>query len=462
MDPKSLKPWSVVFGRQEWNALYRHLFPGDHDEHGAVLLCGVAASNRSLLVREVLLANDGTDYVVGFESHRALSAAFVAESAERAARQGLAYLAVHNHLGFEHVSFSTIDFRSHERGYPALLDITGGGPVGALVLAQRAVAGDIWERDGRTAVECSIVLGARREVLYPSPQAPFEVDRAQYDRQIRLFGEAGQALLARLRVGIVGLGGAGSMLSQGLAHLGVGTIVGLDRDVVDGSNRPRVVGALPSDVDSTAKVAVAERVARAIRPEIEFVGLRGDVVEPQVASALLGCDVLFLAADSMQARHVVNAIAHQYLIPCIQVGAKVTSTEDQQIADVFSVSRVVGPGGICMWCAGLIDATRLQEESLTDSERKAFAYVDEVPAPSVYTLNAMSTAIGLNDFLFMMTALHSTEDLGPRWYFPLRRQLQREQLAPSPLGCPECRGRHGQGDRVRLPLRLGAQTRRTQ
>ena len=456
MDPNSLKPWSVVFARAAADELHRHLFPGDADEHGAVLLCGVADRERSrrLLVREVLLARDGIDYVAGHGSYRTLTPAFVAQAIERAARENLAYLAVHNHLGTDYVGFSPTDLQSHERGYPALLDITRGGPVGALVFAERAVAGDIWERAGRTSVDRTIVLGACREIFYPSPPAHFEIDRALYDRQIRLFGEAGQALLGGLRVGVVGLGGAGSMISQALAHLGVGAIIGLDRDIIEASNRPRVVAAQPADVHVTPKVNVAGRVAKAVRPEIEFVPLKGDIVDPDMASAFLDCDALFLAADSMVARHVVNAISHQYLIPCFQVGAKVTSTEDLRVADVFTVSRVVGPGGICLWCGGLINATRLQEESLSEEERRAFAYVDDVPAPSVFTLNAMSTAQALNDFLFMVTGLHTTDDLGPRWYFTLRRQFQRQQLEPAPTGCRECTDRRARGDRGALPLRL--------
>jgi hypothetical protein len=53
--------------------LRRHLFPGDRDEHGAVILAGLAASARGmrLLAREVVLARDGVDYVPG--RHREFS-----------------------------------------------------------------------------------------------------------------------------------------------------------------------------------------------------------------------------------------------------------------------------------------------------------------------------------------------------------------------------------------------------
>ena len=53
-------------------------------------------------------------------------------------------MAIHNHGGRESVEFSGDDLQSHERGYPALLDIMRGVPVGALVFASDAIAGDIW------------------------------------------------------------------------------------------------------------------------------------------------------------------------------------------------------------------------------------------------------------------------------------------------------------------------------
>ena len=44
-----------------------------------------------------------------------------------------------------------------------------------------------------------------------------------------------------------------------------------------------------------------------------------------------------------------------------------------------------------------------------------------MPAPSVITMNMMSTSLALNDFLFMFAGLHVSEDLGPRSYHFLTR-----------------------------------------
>lgn len=115
--------------------LHRHLFPGDEDEHGAVITAGIVDSpgQRRFLAREVFLAKDGVDYVPGKYGYRALTPDFVARVSHHCAKERLAYFAVHCHGGRDSVGFSETDLKSHQRGYPALLDITKGGPVGALV-----------------------------------------------------------------------------------------------------------------------------------------------------------------------------------------------------------------------------------------------------------------------------------------------------------------------------------------
>src|SRR5260370_36623341 len=65
----------------------------------------------------------------------------------------------------------------------------------------------------------------------------------QFDRSVRAFGAEGQATLASLSIGIIGLGGIGSVVAEQLAHLGVRKLLWLDPDVLKGPNLNRVVGS---------------------------------------------------------------------------------------------------------------------------------------------------------------------------------------------------------------------------
>src|SRR5208282_235143 len=86
---------SIRIARDDFNVVMNHLFPGDGDEHGAVLLAGVSRlkGQLTLLVREVHLAREGIDYVEGRIGYRALSPTFIHRLITRARDEKLAYLA---------------------------------------------------------------------------------------------------------------------------------------------------------------------------------------------------------------------------------------------------------------------------------------------------------------------------------------------------------------------------------
>ena len=65
--------------REDFDLVYRHLYPGDLDEHGVVLLAGMSSAQgqTTLHVREVHIAGEGTDYVDGKIGYRALTPQFI-------------------------------------------------------------------------------------------------------------------------------------------------------------------------------------------------------------------------------------------------------------------------------------------------------------------------------------------------------------------------------------------------
>ncbi|MGZ4160094.1 MAG: hypothetical protein ACXVNF_04735, partial [Neobacillus sp.] len=147
------------------------------------------------MVRDVFLAVDGVDYVPSPRGYRMLTANFVRDQALYCRDEKLAYLAVHNHGGHNSVAFSSDDLRSHERGYPALKDITRGQIVGGLVLAKNAIAGDLWISNERVPLKRARIIGKNIFEIFPSPPKHVAQNLEIYDRQARVFGERGQAIL---------------------------------------------------------------------------------------------------------------------------------------------------------------------------------------------------------------------------------------------------------------------------
>jgi molybdopterin/thiamine biosynthesis adenylyltransferase len=474
-------PFSITFPERLYTELQRHLFPGDHDEHGAVILAGSApgSTGTRLLARELILARDGVDYVPGQRGYRMLRAEFIRDCIIKARDERLIYLAIHCHGGTEEVMFSGVDLASQERGYPALLDISRGMPVGALVFARRAMAGQIWcSPTERYPLFRGTILSRRRSILTHTPQADGAGIDPIYHRQSLLLGDVGVRLLGQLHVGVIGAGGVGSLLIEYLARLGVGTITIADPDRVALTNLPRLVDATRWDARhwitnperpawmrrlgarlALPKVKVAERVARRAQPRIKFHAIHGDITREHVAKAFTTCDYLFLAADTMRARLVFNAIVHQYVIPGVQLGAKaIVDKNDGKLHDVYSIVRPVFPDRGCLWCNKLIPPEKLQEEAVSDPRRRAQRYVDDplVAAPSVITLNAVAAAHGVDDFLFWATGL-SSDDAEAAYlrYRPRERDSKIHDTIADP-SCPECGGtrvsRLARGASVRLPV----------
>lgn len=466
---------SLHIAQDMMDELHNHLFPGDRDEHGAVIAASVIETNRGtrLLAHRLFLAVDGVEYVPGQYGYRMLTADFVMDCVLECADLKMAYLAVHCHGGSTSVAFSPTDMQSHDRGYPALRDIVDGPPVGGLVFAIDAVAGDIWFNDGkRSDLDAMIVAGHPRRTLFPEPpSAPAAVDE-RFDRQARLFGDRGQLLLNDMKVGVIGAGGAGSIILEHLARLGVGEVVVVDPDRVELSNLPRLVGGKTSDARPLLthrrlgrlgkfferfrglKVNVAKRHAREASAT-QMTVVPQSIMEPAAADALRDCDYLFLAADSMQARLVFNALVHQYLIPGVQMGVKVqVHKESGDVLDVFVVCRPVVPGKGCLYCNGLIDSSKLQEEATNPEALRRQRYVDDedVPAPSVITLNGIAASLASNDFLMSVTGLMDPLEFGWIRHDPRTGEFIEEEPR-SDSDCPECSatGRLGRGATRRLP-----------
>jgi hypothetical protein len=447
--------------------LQSHLFPGDDDEHAAVLLAGVVRTDRGvrLLARELMLAKEGQDYRSSSRCYKALQPTFIHRAITRCRDQRLAYLAIHNHGGDGSVAFSTVDLNSHERGYPALLDIAEGMPVGGLVVAQGAMEIDLWLGNGdRCALREARILGRSTRYRYANERVRrtlFKTQTSQeaFDRQVLLFGEVGQAQLRRARVAIVGLGGVGSLVNEYLARLGVGELILIDPDRLERSNLSRVVGGRASD-EGRFKVTIADEVAAAAPTPPRVVEIASDLALESVAVQLRDVDYIFLAADSMRARLVFNALVQQYFIPGVQLGSKVrVNVRSGELEQSYSVVRGVLPGIGCLLCNGLIDATALAAEWHSDEVRPQADYGTALPNPSVITLNAVAAAHGVNEFLHNFLGLRTGTDKAPYLRFDHLTGLTAYDQPRRDVECPECGtstgSRYGRGDDVKLPCVIG-------
>jgi len=452
------------FAEQQWNQLYGHLYPGDDAEHAAVLLATLVerpGQSPRLLVREILLAQDGVDYGVSPDGHGRLSAAFVHRAIIRCRNERMVYLHVHNHGSDRSVEFSGVDLASHERGYPALLDITKEMPVGAVVFGKRSVEMDLWwSKTERNRLKHCAVVGSRVRRLYSSPsRAPAGAYRPSVDRQVRFLGAEGQTHLARGRFAVVGLGGVGSMVLEDLVRMGAEELLLIDSDHFEESNLSRVVTAMFSDIaDRPAKTHLAARYARQVNPQVRLELAEDDVAYEEIADKLADCDFIFLCADTMRARLVVNAVVNQHFIPAVQIGTKIRlASQGQGIEQFFSVVRQMRPGCGCLMCNGLISAYRLAIEEKAGEDWRAQNYGVEAPNPSVISLNGIGASRATNDFLLDYVATDIDRPAAAYMMYDVFKGLWLRTNLRHDMDCSECsqggESRFARGQGLRLPCR---------
>lgn len=235
------------------------------------------------------------------------------------------------------------------------------------------------------------------------------LDLETQDRQIRLWTRQAQKMYASLRVGIVGLGGGGSILAEHVARAGVDGLVLVDYDVVKEENLNRQQGASALDASVwTPKVDVATRVAQraATNPTFDVQKIYGSVVEddPDLSAyrELLDCDVILHAADGHWTTRVLDHVAYAHLIPVVSGGTRPETTDDGVLKETTrSPITVSGPGHPCFRCTEQFNPDLAGKErsggtepgpdyNLTeggDSTKDDAA--DGEPAPSVISLNSV-------------------------------------------------------------------------
>ncbi|MGA8274283.1 MAG: ThiF family adenylyltransferase [Candidatus Sulfotelmatobacter sp.] len=289
---------------------------------------------------------------------------------------------------------------------PALFSRTGDCPHGSLLLTPKDCIARIW-----TARNCAperlcpvIEVGRDVRIHRRTPGSSLALPN-RFDRSVRAFGAEGQATLSSLTVGIIGLGGMGSIVAEQLAHLGVGKLLLLDPDVIEETNLNRVVGATRKDI-GRSKVEVAADAVLCINPDLEVKPIGGNVILTDDAHHILACDFLFCCTDSHGSRAVINQIAYQYVIPTIDLGVRV-QVRGGSVESVTGRVQMLAPGLPCLVCDELLDPEEVRRDLLTDEARTRDPYIVGAiePQPAVISLNGTVASLGVTMMLSAVAGL---------------------------------------------------------
>ena len=162
----------------------------------------------------------------------------------------------------------------------------------------------------------------------------------RYSRQILLdeIGRGGQAILHTKKVAIVGVGALGTVAAELLARAGVGSLILIDRDMVEESNLQRQTLFDEKSVGKN-KANAAEQRIKEINSDIK-VEFHSIHLNPQNIDVLQSADLILDCTDNLQTRFLINDYCKRERKPWIYAAAIKTSG---YVMPIF-------PDGTCLQC----------------------------------------------------------------------------------------------------------------
>jgi molybdopterin/thiamine biosynthesis adenylyltransferase len=139
---------------------------------------------------------------------------------------------------------------------------------------------------------------------------------ARYERSQGTVGWEGQVKLLESTVAIVGCGGLGGWIIEGLARMGVGHLIIIDGDTFGESNLNRQALCTEANLGQLKTEAARERVAR-VNSATEVTNHPMIADEESMREMLAGADVVVDALDTLPTRLVLQKVAQGLGIPIV-------------------------------------------------------------------------------------------------------------------------------------------------
>lgn len=418
-----------------------HLVREEADEHAGYLIAGVQryaeweAGERcdvlEYLVQDVECL-DIDEYAeqgprnVTLSHHTLRDATFDAATDDRYLDDRTIILA-HSHPFSHSPAYSSLDDDSEPMAFIGLTADGSGPHASLLVGADDTMTGRVWpaqvskiREEGVSATdpidEVVIVAEDRLQRIRTTDSrlsTPSGTSR-MHDRQALVHTGAGNAALRDAHVAVVGAGGLGSLIVQSLAHLGVGELTVVDPDVVEETNRSRIVGARPIDTGlaeatpeanavtpaawaeadpdiGRPKIEVMQRLVANIDPSIQFHGIARGVESETGMDGVLKADVIVSATDTASSRVALSHAAKQYHRPLFDVGTNI-NVVDGTAKYIATRLSIVTPGSPCLDCQDEINWERVTTEQKSPEELEYGMDLVEGEAPAVITVNQQAAA----------------------------------------------------------------------
>ena len=404
------------------------------------------------LIDEIILPKKGERILHGNASFEPRYLARVMKIT-RQKRAGLAFMHSHPNPGWQGMSDTDVKAERDVLAYPA--GATSLPLVGLTIGTDGYWSARFWERESgkmrRHWCEKVRVVGPQSYTIYSNDNlAPPPLRKEVLKRTFDTWGRKSQNTIARLKVGIVGLGSVGCIVAEAIARIGIKQVTLIDPDKVKEHNLDRLLYGTARDVGKLKVNLAAEAIQRnATAQKLQIVALPFSVHDEVAYKAALDCDILFSCVDRPVARDVLNYIAQAHLIPIIDGGIAVESDRQQdRLSSAHWRAHIVTPYHQCLRCSRQYNSSMVVME--LDGSLDDPSYISNLPSEErVGNQNVFPFSLGVAG---MEVNLMLRYLLAADWW-PLVRQLDYQFVtAETRIINDEChpncsfRQRRAQGD----------------
>ncbi len=269
-------------------------------------------------------------------------------------KAGLAFMHSHPSDGWQDMSGPDVIAERDVLASPALA--TGFPLLGLTLGTDGYWSARFWEKSGKKMLrrwckKIRVVTENSYQIYFNDHLAPPPKRKNMLRRTFDTWGTTHQNNIARLKVGIVGLGSVGCIVAEAIARIGINNVVLIDPDKVEEQNLDRLLYGTTDNIGAY-KVNVASEFIKkhSTANKVNVRTLPLSVHRGQAYSEALDCDLLFSCVDRPVARDVLNFIAFAHLIPVIDGGIAVTLNKDRSFYGSHWRAHIVTPYHQCMRC----------------------------------------------------------------------------------------------------------------
>lgn len=443
-----MKRTSIRISQQLWHKVRDEALSSGLNESVAFLTAEIyETEDKIVLIADNLVPAKKEDYLRRGELHLLVSPLYTNRLLNIAEAKKQTVIMVHSHpfeTGKPQYSI-TDDYGEALTSETISNCLENNPPVGSLLVGQAVPSARCWSGLSKKTIPADITIAGGNKLVFEGANNTNSNNIDLVDRQVRAIGMSAQAQLECMEIGIVGLGGTGSIIAEQLVRMGVKKLWLVDNDVFEPSNWSRLYGSTWENINQNQfKVDIVKAHLNRINPNTTLIGIKKSVMTKEALQTLANCNVIFSCLDRHAPRAVINELSYQCFIPVIDVGVGIQRDHDNVIGGAARAT-LIGPEMPCLFCQEIVRPEMITAEHLSPEEyesRRGEGYVPtrDHHVPSVISYTSFASSLGLMVLLDFISEKGVDSyssllfDLQTKRTMKLRSNIKKECVCKNRLG----------------------------